>query len=187
MSVSDVHLSKLIKLTKLRAVTTILPVSTFISPQISLSLSLSLSLASLVWEEEEGEEAEGGGGGVLPLCLPQINALATHFLMLHDGKCFEYLRHGCAHWLPRLTAALPIVFSCLSESEIEIERQRERERGSEEREREREKQRDKEQIGEQQKVLVVLDSWTSQRVCGIPSHGPVWADLKFFFFCSLNR
>ncbi|CAF99664.1 unnamed protein product, partial [Tetraodon nigroviridis] len=27
----------------------------------------------------------------------QINALATHFLMLHDGKCFEYSRHGCAH------------------------------------------------------------------------------------------
>lgn len=37
------------------------------------------------------------GGEPCLLSLSQINALATHFLMLHDGKCFEYLRHGRSH------------------------------------------------------------------------------------------
>lgn len=37
------------------------------------------------------------GGEPCLLSLAQINALATHFLMLHDGKCFEYLRHGRSH------------------------------------------------------------------------------------------
>ncbi len=63
--------------------------------------------------------------------------------------------------MPRLTAALPIVFSCLSEREQERGREREGETERErarERERERERGGDKEQIGEQQKVLVVLDS-----------------------------
>lgn len=52
----------------------------------SASLSVLSHLACAVW-----------AGEPCLLCLPQINALATHFLMLHDGKCFEYLRHGRSH------------------------------------------------------------------------------------------
>ena len=85
------------------------------SPPLSLALSPSLPLPL------SRARIPCLGGGALPLCLPQINALATHFLMLHDGKCFEYLRHGRLHWLPRLTA-LTIVFCCLRAREGEIKR-----------------------------------------------------------------
>lgn len=60
-----------------------LPLSLFPSPSLSLCC-LILPVLS-------------GRGSPASFCLPQINALATHFLMLHDGKCFEYLRHGRSH------------------------------------------------------------------------------------------
>lgn len=61
------------------------------SLSVSLSLFPSLSLCCLILPVLSGR------GSPASFCLPQINALATHFLMLHDGKCFEYLRHGRSH------------------------------------------------------------------------------------------
>lgn len=73
-----------------------------LSPVLPSSLPSFLSAVRSWCVLSRLASAVGGGGwrqfaALPPFAFLRSMPLATHFLMLHDGKCFEYLRHGRSH------------------------------------------------------------------------------------------